>query len=172
MKKLILLFIISALVTSIALAQAPDPDTTARHFIIMASIGNLQDISTGKLAVEKATRPDVRSFGQMMITDHSNTQAKLMQLANSKGIQLPAEATATPPRDLNLSKTSGDDFDRLYIHSMLAGHGSTVQMFETYATTGKDPDVRAFAQQTLPTLKAHLAAIKAIDEKYKYLTAK
>jgi putative membrane protein len=45
-------------------------------------------------------------------------------------------------------------------------------MFQNYAITGKDPVVKAFAQQMLPTLKAHLAAIKAIDEKYKDLTAK
>lgn len=60
----------------------------------------------------------------------------------------------------------------MYIHAMLAGHGNTVKDFETYATTGKDPDVKAFAKQMLPTLKAHLEAIRAIDEKYKDLTAK
>ena len=55
---------------------------------------------------------------------------------------------------------------------MVSDHRSTVEMFENYATTGKDPDVKAFAQQTLPTLKAHLAAVKALDEKYKQLAAK
>jgi putative membrane protein len=62
-------------------------------------------------------------------------------------------------------KKAGDNFDRLYVHGMVGGHSNTVQMFETYATTGKDPDVRVFAQQMLPTLKAHLAAITAIDKK-------
>jgi len=37
-------------------------------------------------------------------------------------------------------------------------------MFENYAITGKDPGVKAFAQQTLPTLKFHLAAIENIEK--------
>ena len=108
----------------------------------------------------------------MMVIDHSDAEQKLLQLAQSKNIRLPAPATNTPPPDLNLSKASGDDFDRMYIHAMVSGHRSTVQMFRNYANIGKDPEVRAFAQQLLPTLKEHLAAIQALDEKYKELTAK
>ena len=153
-------------------AQAPDPDTTARHFIIMASIGNLQEINSGNLAEQKATKPDVKSFGQMMVSDHSKAEQKLLQLAKNCGYQIPAAATTTPPPDLNLSKASGDDFDRMYIHAMVTGHRNTVMMFQNYAITGKDPKVRAFAQQMLPSLKQHLEAIKALDEKYKNLVAK
>ena len=171
MKKTILFILIAGLAVSNTKAQAPDPDTTARHFIIMASISNLQEAGSGKLAAQKATRADVRSFGQMMVTDHSNTEQKLLQLARSKGYQLPVAATDTPPPDLNLSKASGDDFDRMYIHAMVSGHRSTVMMFNDYVITGKDPVVKAFAQQMLPMLKAHLAAIEALDEKYKDLTA-
>jgi len=172
MKKLILLIFVGALATNISKAQAPDPDTTARHFIIMASIGNLQEVSSGKLAEKKATMADVKSFGDMMVTDHSKAQDELMQLANSRGYQIPPEATATPVPDLELSKAKGSDFDRMYIHAMLNGHRSTVSMFQTYAVTGEDPRVKAFAQKMLPTLKAHLSAIKAIDDKYKNLAAK
>jgi putative membrane protein len=42
-----------------------------------------------------------------------------------------------------------------------------VQMFENYATTGKDPVVRAWAQQMLPTLKMHLEQIKTIEKQSK-----
>lgn len=155
-----------------AYAQAPDPDTTARHFIIMASIGNLQEINSGKLASQKATMSDVKSFGQMMVDDHGKAEQKLLQLAKARGYGLPMEATDTPPPDLNLSKASGDDFARMYIHAMVSGHRSTVMMFQNYAVTGKDPVVKAFAQEMLPALTAHLEAIKALDEKYKTLVAK
>jgi len=172
MKKIIILFLITGFAIRIAKAQAADPDTTARHFIIMASIGNLQEIATGKLAAQKATRSDVKSFGQMMITDHSDGEKKLLQLAKMQNIQIPAAATDTPPPDLKLSKASGDEFDRMYIHAMASGHRSTVMMFQNYALNGKDPQLKAFAQQMLPTLKEHLAAVKALDEKYKDLAAK
>jgi putative membrane protein len=141
----------------------PDPDTTARHFIIVASIGNLQEISAGQLAIQKGKRADIRSFGQMMVKDHGQAQQQLMQLAKTVNINIaPAAAGGIQP-DLNL-KNAGNNFDRLYVHAMLSGHRSTVQMFETYATTGKNPDVRAFAQRMLPILKAHLATITALNE--------
>ena len=172
MKKYISLIVTGLLASTMCKAQAPDPDTTARHFLIMASIGNLQEVNAGKQAAQKAVRPDVKSFGQMMITDHSRAEQKLMQLAKSQNIQMPAAATDTPPPDLNLAKAKGDDFDRMYIHNMVSGHRSTVKMFQDYSISGKNPDVKAFAKQMLPTLKEHLTAVKALDEKYKELVAK
>lgn len=155
-----------------AAAQAPDPDTTARHFLIMASIGNLQEVNAGQLAAQQATRSDVKSFGRLMVTDHSQMEQQLLQLAKTHGYQLPPPATDTPPKDPHLAQTKGDDFDRMYIHAMASGHGNTVSMYQNYAIMGKDPAVKAFAQQALPMLKEHLATIKALDEKYKDLSAK
>jgi len=144
----------------------PDPDTTARHFLIVASIKNLQEVSAGQLAVEKATRADVRAFGQMMVKDHEQAEQQLLQLAKNQNINLPAAATGGIKADINLKKAAGN-FDELYVHAMVAGHGNTVQTFEAYAVNGRNAAVKAFAQQILPTLKAHLAATKAIDEKLK-----
>jgi len=168
MKKtmLIILLVLACFAASAQIPQ-PDPDTTARHFLIVASIDNLQEINAGKLASAIATNGEVRSFGQMMEKDHGQAEQQLLQLAKSKNIELPDAATSGIQPDLDLKK-AGSDFDRLYVHAMVSGHNGAVQMFETYATNGKDPDVKAFAKQLLPTLKAHLAAIKAIDEKLNY----
>src|ERR1700744_3726778 len=137
----------------------PDPDTTARHFLVVASIGNLQEVSAGQQAVQKAKDPGIKSFGRMMVKDHGEAEQKLLQLAKRQGIDLPAAATGGIRPDPAL-KNAGDNFDQLYVHAMVSGHRSTVEMFETYATNGKDPAVKAFAQQMLPALKAHLAAGK------------
>jgi putative membrane protein len=122
----------------------PDPDTTAKHFLIVASIGNLQEAAAGQLAAQKAKRADVRSFAQMMVKDHGQAEQQLLALARSRGYNLPAAATGGIQPDLNL-KNAGDNFDKLYVHAMVSGHNSTVQTFETYAINGKDPAVKAFA---------------------------
>lgn len=158
----ILLLCFAGIIAKAQIPQ-PDPDTTAKHFLITASIGNLQEVSAGQLAMEKAKRAEIRSFGQMMAKDHSQAEQQLLQLAKSKGIALPAPATGGIQPDPAL-KNAGDNFDKLYVHAMVSAHRNTVQMFENYAITGKDPDVRAFAQRNLPTLKAHLTAILAIDK--------
>lgn len=163
MRKLLLFILLGFGGVAKAQIPQPDPDTTARHFLIVASIKNLQEVSTGQLASQKATRPDVKAFGQMMVKDHGDAEQKLLALAKGRNIALPAAATWGIQADLNLVN-AGAKFDKLYVHGMVAGHGNTVEVFENYATVGKDPSVRAFAQQLLPTLKHHLEAIKAIEK--------
>ena len=153
-------------------AQDKSNDTTARYFIIQASIGNLQEAAMGRLAAQQATSPEVKAFAGRMVADHSKAEAQLMQLIKSRGFQIPYEATDPPPEDLMLKNTPAKDFDRVYVHMMVPDHRQTVQLFEKYALTGKDPDVRAFAQQILPVLKEHLAAIIAIDNSMKDAAAK
>jgi putative membrane protein len=143
----------------------PDPDTTARHFLIVASIKNLQEVSAGEQAIQKAKQPEVRAFAQMMIKDHGQSEQQLLTLAKSRGINLPPAATGGIKPDPLLAGAA--NFDAAYVHAMSAGHGNTVQMFENYATTGKDPAVRAWAQQMLPTLKMHLEHIKTIEKQLK-----
>ena len=166
MKKLIVLFgVISLFGLNAAHGQIQSPDTTARTFIINASIGNMQEIVSGKIAAEKAVSPEVKAFASRMVADHSKAEALLLQLAKQKGYQLPQAATETPVPEPMLEKATGKAFDKIYVHMMVPGHRNTVYMFETYSIGGKDPDVKAFAKQTLPTLKQHLAIITAIDNK-------
>lgn len=144
-------------------AQDKSNDTTARYFIIQASIGNLQEVAMSQVAAGKATSPDVKAFANRMVADHSKAETQLMQLIKSRGFQIPAAATDPPVEDEMLKNLPPQEFDKMYVHMMVPNHRSTVQLFEKYALTGKDPDVKAFAKEMLPTLKEHLAAIVAID---------
>ena len=162
MKKLCILCLCFGGLAAKAQIPQPDPDTTAKHFLIVASIKNLREVSAGEQAMQKAKKSAVRSFAQMMIKDHGQSEQQLLSLAKSRGINLPAAATGGIKPDLLLAGAA--NFDSAYVHAMSAGHGNTVQMFENYAVTGKDPAVRAWAQQMLPTLKMHLEHIKAIEK--------
>lgn len=170
--KLIRLFCTLAIL-SVFSTQAQDKsnDTTARYFIIQASIGNLQEIQIAKLALMRSTNNDVKAFANQMIADHGKAQAQLMQLVRTRNFQIPKEATDTPVDDMMLKNLPAKDFDRMYVHMMVPDHRQAVHLFEVYALTGKDPDVSSFAKQTLPTLKEHLSSIVAIDNGMKNETA-
>jgi putative membrane protein len=162
------LFVLAAFIgLNTAHAQDKSSDTTARYFIIQASIGNLQEVAMGRLAAGQAISPDVKAFAQRMVADHGNAETQLMQLIQSKGFQIPREATDPPVENLMLKNTPANKFDQVYVHMMVPDHRQTVQLFEKYALTGKDPVVKAYARQTLPVLKEHLAAIIAIDKNRK-----
>jgi putative membrane protein len=66
-----------------------------------------------------------------------------------------------------LSGLSGDAFDREYINLMVKDHESAVKDFEKASTKAKDPDVRAFATKTLPTLREHLQQVRDIQSHLK-----
>src|ERR1700754_3230897 len=122
MKKAIILTLIGfgALAVQAQIPQ-PDPDTTARHFLIVASIGNLQEISMAQLALQKAKRADVQAFARMMIKDHEEAEQKLLALSKNKHIVLPASATGGIKPDIMLEKAGGH-FDNAYIHAMASTH--------------------------------------------------
>jgi putative membrane protein len=170
MKKIIFIVTLWSGLAAQAQIPQPDPDTTARHFLIVASINNLQEVSAGEIALQKSGQADVKAFGGMMVKEHGGAEQKLLQLAKSRSIGLPTAATGGIRPDLNLVN-AGPAFDRLYVHAMVAAHRNAIQTFEAYTINGKDPAVRAFAREMLPALRAHFDAIKDLDEKIKYRSA-
>jgi putative membrane protein len=126
-------------------------------FVMKAAKGGMAEVELGKLASEKGTTDQVKQFGQRMVTDHGKANDELKSLAQSKNITLPA---SLDPKDQalhdRLAKLSGAAFDRAYMQAMVADHRKDVSEFRTESTAGKDPDVKAFASKTLPTLEEHL----------------
>jgi predicted outer membrane protein len=56
----------------------------------------------------------------------------------------------------------GAQFDRLYGQMQVAAHREAVGLFSVYAQAGTDPNLRVFAQQTLPHLQNHLALARSL----------
>jgi putative membrane protein len=126
-------------------------------WVMKVAKGGMAEVELGKLATEKAASDEVKKFGQRMVDDHSKANDDLKTLAQNKKITLPADMDPKEKalRD-RLSKLSGAAFDRAYMQAMLADHRQDVAEFRKEANSGKDPDVKAFAAKTLPTLEEHL----------------
>lgn len=137
-----------------------------RQFIKKAAAGGLAEVELGKLASEKAESADVKQFGQRMVDDHTKANDQLKQVASEKGVTVPdklsAKDAATKAR---LEKLSGKAFDRAYMNDMVTDHTKDVSEFRMESKNAKDPDIRNFASQTLPTLKDHLKEAKSIAPK-------
>jgi putative membrane protein len=92
-----------------------------------------------------------------MVTDHGKANDELKSLAQQKNITLPTDLNAKDKATYDrFSKLSGAAFDRAYMQHMLADHRTDVNEFKKESTSGKDPDVKAWAGKTLPTLEEHL----------------
>jgi putative membrane protein len=143
-----------------------------RQFIKKAAQGGLAEVQLGQLATEKAESPEVKQFGQRMVDDHSKANDQLKQVASEKGVTVPEKLS---PKDAatkaRLERLSGKAFDRAYMQDMVADHTKDVSEFRMEAKSAKDPDVKNFASQTLPTLQDHLKQAKSIAPKVAKKTA-
>ncbi|HZR29861.1 MAG TPA: DUF4142 domain-containing protein [Terriglobales bacterium] len=130
---------------------------TDKKFVENAAKGGEAEVELGQLAVQKASSPEVRQFGQRMVDDHTKANQELQQIASQKGITPDTQLT---PKDQKLkdrlSNLSGSQFDKAYMKAMVNDHKEDVAEFQKEARNGKDDDVRSFASKTLPTLKEHL----------------
>jgi len=134
-------------------------------FATAAANGGMAEVELGKLAQEKATNAKVKDFGAMMVSDHSKANDEMKALAKSKGITLPAAIDSKEQKVKDdLSAKSGADFDKAYVSNMIDDHKEDIKEFEDATKNLKDPDLKAFAVKTLPTLKMHLEAITKIKD--------
>jgi putative membrane protein len=126
-------------------------------FAVDAYRANTEEITLGKLAAQKATDPSVQQFAQHMVQDHTKANQQLEQVISQKGATLPSTTTTSQERETDhLAKLSGTDFDKAYMEHMVKDHKKDVKEFQKAADNAKDPDLKAFAANTLPTLQEHL----------------
>jgi len=135
-------------------------------FAIAAAEGGLAEVELGKLAADHASSPDVKKFGQQMVDDHGKANEELASIITPKGITaattLKGKEKSTYDR---LSKLNGAAFDRAYMSDMVKDHEKDVKEFEHESISGKDPDLKAFATKTLPTLQDHLKMARETQSK-------
>jgi len=153
-----------AALTGPAAAQVQVVSDQDREFANKAATGNLAEIELGRVAAQRAARPSVRSFGERMVTDHGRSNAELTSLARSKGIEVPTalEPSQQAVRD-RLSALSGNDFDRAYMSEMARDHTEDIALFERAAEISTDLDLKAWAAQSLPMLREHLALARQVN---------
>src|ERR1051326_5779397 len=79
-----------------------------KKFMTEAAQGGMEEVELGKLAAANGSDPDVKSFGQKMVDDHSKANDQLKQLAQTKGVTLPTDMTKSQHKDMDkLSKMTG-----------------------------------------------------------------
>jgi len=133
-----------------------------RNFIMKAAQGGMAEVELGQLASQRASDPQVKQFAERMVADHGKANDQLKQIASSKNVTLPTDVPAAEKRERDrLAKLSGAQFDREYMSHMVSDHQKDIKEFQKAAKSAKDPDVKSFAESTLPTLNDHLAAAKS-----------
>ncbi len=140
-----------------AVADAVTPDTP-QDFATKAASANELEIESSKLALKTSKNKDILAFAKQMVADHTKAgTAFKAAVGKASGVTAPAPGLAAPDQAKldDLKGKTGDDFDQAYVHLQKDAHKDAVNLFDSYAEHGGDAALKAFAADTLPTLKSH-----------------
>ena len=155
--------------TTVAAAKAqvnPTLSTSDATFMTTGARGGIAEVQMAQLALQKSRSPAVRRFAETMIAHHGKSNQEMMALAQQKQITPPstmgAEHQATYDQ---LAGLRGRAFDRAYGQAMVADHQEDLQVYQTEAQDGTDPDVKAFAARNVPVLQQHLRMAQRLAQR-------
>ena len=139
-----------------------------KKFAKDAALGGMAEVQLGKLATQKASRDDIKQFGQKMVDDHTKANDQLKELASKENIPIPdALDSKHQARIDKLSKLSGENFDKAFVKDQLKDHQAEIRDFSAEAQSGTDANVKTFASNVLPTLQQHLDQVKDLNKSEK-----
>jgi len=133
-----------------------------RQFVDGAVSAGMFEVRSAQLVKDRINDDSEKQFAQMMIDDHTKANNELKDILRKKGV--------TPRTDLKpahqslyetLTNANGNDLLNQYKQQQVTAHEQTIKLFEDEANNGQDPELKSFAQRTLPTLKQHLEGARA-----------
>jgi putative membrane protein len=136
-------------------------------FIQKATASGMFEVESARLALTRQLSEDQRRVAQKILDDHSRANTELRTLASEKGITLASGLDERYGAKIAaLRQLQGDDFQKSFHEAQIEAHKDAIRDFRTAATDAKDPELRAWAIKTLPTLEQHQMHLKAHDDQH------
>ena len=137
-----------------------------KEFMTKAAQGSMLEVALGQRVAAKTTDPDVKALGSRTADDHARAHAELKEIATNKGLMLPAQLEEDRQEELDeMTKLSGTKLDAEYADEVVEAHEKQVKQFREAVRDVKDPELRAWAEKTLPMLEQHLEHARQIKAK-------
>ncbi|MDB5510400.1 MAG: hypothetical protein JWL93_2869 [Hyphomicrobiales bacterium] len=146
-------------------AVAPKTSVSTSEFRRLALIAAFFDYESSRLAIEQAQRNSIRNYATPLVQDFRADFARLtagLSPFTSLPTTLPPslDAPIKPYVDdrraqmlTQLAGATGRDFERLYVDMQAGVQEENLALFATYARSGDDAGLLAFAREKLPRIQ-------------------
>jgi putative membrane protein len=160
--------------TPVATVVAPSPTTvmgaprsmsaTDRDFATTAAISGMSEVAASQLALTHASDPQVMAFARTMIQQHGAANDQLTAIMRARGVNPPTALPKTQVDEMGaFGMRSGPDFDRYFIQRAgVQAHQDAIIAFQRQMPQLTDPDLKAWAANTLPVMQQHLSMAQDI----------
>jgi len=147
--------------TTTTMAAAPAASRLSAadvQFVAVAAGSGMYEVEASRVALSRATDPQVRAYAQMLVDHHTTSNNELMTIVGTKGQRIaPALPASLQQKVTMLSGLSGPAFDREYVRMTgVQDHRAAIAAFEQAQGSVADRDLQAFIVKTLPVLRSHL----------------
>jgi len=164
------ILVVSAVLIALATSApaAPTPAASASgtplgpvdtYFVTQTSLGTPFQVDAGRVALAKGTTQAIRSYADLMVSSHITVNdALLAVLKNKAPVPPPTLLKAAYATTVStLQHESGSTLDADYVRGQVNYQKANASLYEYEIANGTDPDLKAFAQETLPKIQDHLA---------------
>jgi putative membrane protein len=157
------IIILAALTTLVSAPAAWAQDKASQKFLTEAIEGNYAEVEMGRLAQQNGQSTEVKSFGQMLATDHASANEKALEAAKVLRVTPPAGPNAKQKADAaRMAKLNGAAFDKAFAQHMVMDHKKDIAAYDKQ--TKKNDAAAQYASGELPTLRKHLDTATSLEK--------
>jgi putative membrane protein len=136
-------------------------------FVCSAAVLSQAQASSALMAQQRSASPVVTTFAADTLVDQERLGRHLADIAEE-------QAGLIPPRGIDaahlamldeLSRLSGDAFDRAYLQYQLQAGQATIAVFQEEIAAGSEPVLRRFALHALPVVEQRLRETQNIIDR-------
>jgi len=160
----------SAMIAGAAMVHAKTQAPNDAQIASIVVTANQVDIDAGNLAKSKAANADVKSFAQMMVTDHTGVNKQATELVTKLKVTPEDNPTSQSLKSggeknvANLKGLTGAAFDKAYIDHEVAYHQQVLDAVDkTLIPNAKNAELKALLVKVRPAFVAHLDKAKSIQ---------
>lgn len=146
------------LCASSAFAQSP------AEFVNEASAQGMADIEASRLAHQKTASKEVKDYTIVVINDRTTANQHLAKIAKQLDLPVaPREEVVDKAKALIPKIKDDTSFDQAYVDSQVKTTQEAIEQLQQQAQTTDVPQIKAFAEETLPKLQNHLQMARALQ---------
>jgi len=134
------------------------------EFINDASAKGMADIEASREAHSKAESREVKDYTIMVINDRTTANQHLAKIAKKLDLPVaPREEVADKAKTLMPQVAEGESFEAAYAASQVKATEEAIEQIQQQAQATDVPEIKAFADETLPKLQTHLEMARALQ---------
>ena len=128
------------------------------YFVTQTSLGTPFQTDSGRIAQKRGGTQAIRSYAELMVSSHIEVNDALEGITKRKAPVPPPTLLKAAYRTIisTLEAEKGPRFDVEYVRGQVAYQKANAALYQYEIDNGTDPDLKAFAQQTLPKIQDHL----------------